>query len=76
MKYSYKILSTIETQDHSDKINIGDNLYNADDLDLFETEAEASAAGHAVLNGLDGGRAYNLALASADILITSHKELN
>ena len=64
MEYSFKIVSTIETHDHSDKINIGDSLYNVEMPDCYSTEAEAKSAGWAILNGLDGGGAYNLALVS------------
>lgn len=66
--FTYRILSTIEVSDHTDKIEPGHSLYNVDDPDLFETEDEAVRAGQAVLAGLDGGKAYNLALESAEVV--------
>ena len=77
MKYKFEIISTIDANDHSDKISIGDDLYLVDDdeLELFETADEAYEAGKAVLNGLDGGRAYNLALETADVIATEHQDL-
>lgn len=69
MEYSFQIVSTVETRDHSDQIDIGDNLYNVESPDCYSTEAEAESAGWAILNGLDGGGAYNLALETAEIII-------
>jgi len=73
MKYSFQIVSTIETRDHSDQIDIGDSLYNVESPDFYSTESEAELAGRAVLNGLDGGGAYNLALETAEIMIIDMK---
>jgi len=75
MKYSFQIVSTIETRDHSDQIDIGDSLYNVEVRmqDCYSTEAEAESAGWAILTGLDGDRAYNLALETAEIIIVPNR---
>lgn len=65
MKFLYKIISTIDTKDHTDNIKVGDILY-ADETESFETKFEASEDADKLLSGLDGGRAFNLALASSE----------
>ena len=68
-KYYFEIISTIDTSDHSDKIKIGDALYGLDeDSEFFATEKEAIDEGYKILVGLDGNRAYNLALESAEVV--------
>ena len=68
-KYYFEIISTIDTSDHSDKIKIGDALYGLhEDSEFFATEKEAVDEGHRILVGLDGGRAFNLALESAEVV--------
>ena len=71
IKYTFNIVSTIETKDFSDTIKVGDLLYQMhdDELEIFDTKDEAIEAGEAILAGLDGGNAYNLALESAQIHI-------
>ena len=78
--FSYKIISTIQISDHADKIDIGDELYGPSTVAdpepgefEFETAIAAEAAAQAILNGLDGGRAFNLARDSAKIV--TFKEL-
>lgn len=73
--FSYKIISTIQTSDDVDKIDIGDELYGPSTVAdpepgefEFETAVAAEAAAQAILNGLDGGRAFNLARDSAEIV--------
>ena len=70
MKYNFKILSTIDTSDFSDKIRVGDDLYASQEFenDLYDTKNEAIEAGYELMTGLDGGKAYNLALNSADVI--------
>lgn len=68
-KYYFVIKSTIEVKDHSDNIKVGTSLYNTDEVDLFNTFDEAMDAGHEVLRGLDGGRAYNNALRTCEIYV-------
>ena len=63
--YNLKIQSTIQIADHSDNIKIGATLYT----DSFDTAAEAQEAGDRVVQGLDGGRAFNLALESSKTII-------
>ena len=71
LKYTFKIVSTIETKDFSDTIKVGDSLYQVydDELEIFDKKDEAGDAGQAILAGLDGGRSYNLALESAKIIV-------
>ena len=68
-KYYFVIKSTIEVKDHSDNIKVGDNLYNTDEVELYDTFDQAMDAGHEVLRGLDGGRAYNKALETSEIYV-------
>ena len=68
-KYYFVIESTIEVKDHSDNIKVGDNLYNTDEVELYDTFDQAMDAGHEVLRGLDGGRAYNKALETSEIYV-------
>ena len=68
-KYYFVIKSTIEVKDHSDNIKVGDNLYNTDEVELYDTFDQAMDAGHDVLRGLDGGRAYNKALETSEIYV-------
>ena len=68
-KYYFVIESTIEVKDHSDNIKIGDNLYSTAEVDLYDTFDQAMHAGHEVLRGLDGGRAFNKALETAEITV-------
>ncbi len=66
--FSFNIISTITTRDHSDNIKKGDVICQGDPADsdeVFSTKEEAVAAGEYVLTGLDGGRALNAAYASA-----------
>ena len=66
----FRIVSTIETKDFSDTIKVGDSLStNDDELQIFDSHYNAFDAGQKLLNGLDGGKAYNLALSSALIQI-------
>jgi len=67
--FVYEIISTIDAKDGQERINIGDSLYTVDKPDLFDTRDQANDAGLAVLNGLDGGRAYNKALETAEIQV-------
>tara|TARA_A100000172_G_C3018246_1_gene102244 strand:- start:211 stop:450 length:240 start_codon:yes stop_codon:yes gene_type:complete len=78
MMFSYKIISTIQISDHADKIDIGDEIYGPSSVVdpepgefEFETDTKAKAAAQTILNGLDGGRAFNLARDSAKI-VTFH----
>ena len=73
--FSYKIISTIQISDHADKIDIGDELYGPSTVIdpepgefEFKTATAAEAAAQTILNGLDGGRAFNLARDSAEIV--------
>ena len=73
--FSYKIISTIQSSDHADKIEIGDEIYGQSTVVdpepgefEFETATAAEAAAQTILNGLDGGRAFNLARDSAEIV--------
>lgn len=66
--FTFKILSTIQTEDHSDKIDVGDTLYAGDEDERFQTEAEAISAGEHVLTGLSGHRAFDLARDSAEVV--------
>ena len=59
--FTFNIRSTIHSVDHSDKILVGDVLYFSDEDERFATIEAAEDAGIAVLNGLDGGRAFNAA---------------
>jgi hypothetical protein len=65
--YSFNILATTQISDESQKIFVNDILYESDGM--FETEDKAQRAAEAVLIGLDGSKAYNRALESADIEI-------
>ena len=68
-KYYFMIKSTIDIKDHSDNIKVGDNLYNTDEVELYDTFDQAMDAGHEVLRGLYGGRAYNKALETSEIYV-------
>ena len=68
-KYYFVIKSTIDIKDHSDNIKAGETIYNTDEVDLFDTFDEAMDAGHEVLRGLDGGRAFNQALETCEIYV-------
>ena len=71
--YTYKIISTIKTHDHSDRINVGDVLCDGlgngldPEQDTYATSAEAIERGQDVINGLDGNRAFRLARDSAEV---------
>lgn len=65
--FSFKIVSTVEVSDHADKIVPGTVLYEGDEEDHRPTEAMAYRHAEDVLNGLDGGRAFNIARDSARI---------
>lgn len=71
LQFTFTIVASgnIEIEDYQDKIKAGDNLYNIpqDEIQYFCLPHEAYEAGQRVLNGLDGGKAYNLALKSAHI---------
>ena len=68
-KYYFQIISKIEAHDYSDKIKVGDSLYDVpdDEREFYFSYDQALEAGQKVLNGLDGGRAFNLARDSAEI---------
>ena len=68
-KYYFVIKSTIDIKDHSDNIKVGDNLYNTDEVKLYDTFDQAMDAGHELLSGLNGGRAYNKALETCEIYV-------
>tara|TARA_R110002020_G_scaffold475082_1_gene708522 strand:+ start:534 stop:944 length:411 start_codon:yes stop_codon:yes gene_type:complete len=67
--YTWKIVSTIQIKDFSDSIEIGDTLYekSEEDWNKHKTPNEAHDYAQAVANGLDGSKAYNIAVASAEI---------
>lgn len=67
--YYFKIWSTIEIFDELDKIKVDDSLYNTDEIETFKTYDEAMNAGQEVLDGLNGGRAFNKALETAEITV-------
>jgi hypothetical protein len=67
--FIYEIKSTIDAKDSQETINVGDSLYTVDRPDSFGTKDQAYEAGLDVLNGLDGGRAYNKALETAEIQV-------
>ena len=64
--FEYSIVSTTQISDSSEKITEGDVLYQSNGEE-YETEHEAQKAAEAVLIGLDGGKAFNRALESAEI---------
>tara|TARA_R110002051_G_scaffold144303_4_gene217218 strand:- start:68 stop:523 length:456 start_codon:yes stop_codon:yes gene_type:complete len=64
--FVYSIVSTSHISDSSEKITFGDVLYQSNGEE-YETEHEAQKAAEAVLIGLDGGKAFNRALESAEI---------
>lgn len=66
--FEYSIVSTTQISDSSEKITEGDVLYQSNGEE-YVTEHDAQKAAEAVLIGLDGGKAYNRALESADIEI-------
>ena len=64
--FVYSIVSTSHISDSSEKITFGDVLYQSNGEE-YETEHEAQKAAEAVLIGVDGGKAFNRALESAEI---------
>lgn len=64
--FEYSIVSTTQISDSSEKITEGDVLYQSNGEE-YETEHDAQKAAEAVLIGLDGGKAFNRALESAEI---------
>ena len=64
--FEYSIVSTTQISDSSEKITEGDVLYQSNG-EAYETEHDAQKAAEAVLIGLDGGKAFNRALESAEI---------
>ena len=75
--YTWKIVSTIQIKDFSDSIEIGDTLYEKswfpEDWNKHKTPNEAHDYAQAVANGLDGNKAYNIAVASAEIIVEPKK---
>ena len=69
--YSFKIVADISAKDEGDTIRPGDSLY--EDGEVYSSREDAHTAGVNVLAGLDGGRAFNLALASSSVVV---EELN
>jgi hypothetical protein len=67
MTYSFKITADISAKDEGDTIRPGDSLY--EDGKVYSSRDEAYSAGQHVLTGLDGGRAFRLALESSSIVI-------
>ena len=67
MTYSFKITADISAKDEGDTIRPGDSLY--EDGKVYSSRDEAHTAGVNVLAGLDGGRAFNLALESSSVVI-------
>ena len=68
-KYYFVIKSTIDIADESDNIKAGETIYNTDEVEIYDTFDEAADAGHDVLRGLDGGRAFNKALETCEIYV-------
>jgi|TARA_R110000824_G_scaffold312418_1_gene499460 hypothetical protein len=64
--FEYSIVSTTQISDSSEKITEGDVLYQSNGEE-YMTEHDAQKAAEAVLIGLDGGKAFNRALESAEI---------
>ena len=64
--FVYKIDSTIQVHGQGDKIEIGDVLYDGSACE-FGSSYDASEEGQDALNGLDGSRAFNSALDSAEV---------
>jgi hypothetical protein len=64
--FEYSIVSTTQISDSSEKITEGDVLYQSNGEE-YVTEHDAQKAAEAVLIGLDGGKAFNRALESAEI---------
>ena len=73
VRYNFVIKSTIDIADESDNIKAGETIYNTDEAEIYDTFDEAMDAGHQVLLGLDGGRAFNKALETAEITVEKSK---
>ena len=68
--FNYKIIATESFSDESDSIAPGHILIEGDETEVFQFSSDAIMAGLAVLHGISGGRAFNAARDSADIIAT------
>ena len=79
--FSYKIISTIQTSDHVDKIDIGDEIYGPStvaDPEPGEFEFETAIAAEAAAQKLAFGSSFSLTFHCLGMLraLTSLQPLN
>jgi hypothetical protein len=66
--FTYQIVATEAFTDESDSIAPGHILIEGDKTEAFQFSSDALMTGLAVLQGISGGRAFNAARDSADII--------